>query len=378
MIVFRYLSKQVLVSMAAVSGVLLLITMSGRFIKYLSQSASGELAPELLFQIMGYRLPGFLELILPLGLFLGILLAYGRMYVESEMAVLSACAISNRRLLTYTMIPALLVAALVGLLSLKLSPTGAAKVEELFNKQDTLTEFDTLSAGRFQTLKSGERVTYAESLSDDKQTMGNVFISQWPKEKKPNASNSTQTSGPVVNVASSGVNYFSEKTGSRFLVLKNGTRYQGVPGTRNYRVIQYESYGVRVAEPEIRKHQRKKQAVPTAELFTSKKRVERAELQWRISLVILVPIVALLAFPLSKVNPRQGRFLKLLPAILLYLVYLLILAGARNALEKGKIPEELGLWWVHGLFLSIAILINYWDNLVRKLSHRRALKAGAS
>jgi len=150
LIVFRYLSRELLITMSAVSAVLLVIIMSGRFIKYLAQAAQGVLDPGVLLLIMGFRLPGFLQLILPLGLFLGILLAYGRLYLESEMTVLSATGMSQRRLLAYSLAPAALVAALVGWLSLGLAPQGIAEVDRILNQQDSLTEFDTLVPGRFR------------------------------------------------------------------------------------------------------------------------------------------------------------------------------------------------------------------------------------
>ena len=121
MIVFRYLSREVLVTLSAVSAVLLVIIMSGRFIKYLAQAAQGVLDPGVLFMIMGYRIPGFLQLILPLGLFLGFLLAYGRLFLDSEMTVLSATGVSQQRLTAYSLAPALIVALLVGWLSLGLA-----------------------------------------------------------------------------------------------------------------------------------------------------------------------------------------------------------------------------------------------------------------
>ena len=178
MIVFRYLSREVLVTLSAVSAVLLVIIMSGRFIKYLAQAAAGLLDPGSLFLIMGFRLPGFLQLILPLGLFLGILLAYGRLYLESEMTVLSATGMSQQRLLGMTMIPAAGVALIVAWLSLSLAPQGAMQFQLVLNKQDAMTEFDTLEPGRFQALNDGSRVTYTETMTDDRANLGGVFISQ--------------------------------------------------------------------------------------------------------------------------------------------------------------------------------------------------------
>ena len=178
MIVFRYLSREVLVTLSAVSAVLLVIIMSGRFIKYLAQAAQGVLDPGVLFLIMGYRIPGFLQLILPLGLFLGFLLAYGRLYLDSEMTVLSATGVSQQRLTAYSMAPALIVALLVGWLSLGLAPQGVASVARILSEQDALTELDTLVPGRFQSLRDGSRVTYSQELSPDRSELRGVFMSE--------------------------------------------------------------------------------------------------------------------------------------------------------------------------------------------------------
>ncbi|MHA6197068.1 LPS export ABC transporter permease LptF [Pseudomonas wadenswilerensis] len=371
MIVFRYLSREVLVTLSAVSAVLLVIIMSGRFIKYLAQAAQGMLDPGVLFMIMGYRLPGFLQLILPLGLFLGILLAYGRLYLESEMTVLSATGMSQQRLLRMTMAPAALVAVVVAWISLSLAPQGVAQVAQIINQQDALTEFDTLVPGRFQTLRDGTRVTYTEQLSDDRANLAGVFISE-----KRFSSDKSKDRGISVLVAEKGRQEV-QADGNRYLILENGYRYDGNPGQADYRAIKYDTYGVLLPKPEVSQDITEREAIPTSELLKSDAPRERAELQWRLSLPLLVFIVTLMAVPLSRVNPRQGRFLKLLPAILLYMAYLTILIAARGALEKGKIPLALGLWPVHALFLLIGLGLMYWEPLRLKLSARRAEVARA-
>jgi len=163
LIAFRYLSRELLITAAAVSTALLVIIMSGRFIKYLAQAAQGALDPSVLLMIMGFRIPGFLQLILPLGLFLGILLAYGRLYLDSEMLVLSATGMSGQQLLLYTLAPAALVALLSGWLSLSLTPQGIVRVTQILNEQSALTEFDTLVPGRFQSMKGGSAQKAATS-----------------------------------------------------------------------------------------------------------------------------------------------------------------------------------------------------------------------
>jgi len=366
LIVFRYLSRELLITMSAVSAVLLVIIMSGRFIKYLAQAAQGVLDPGVLLLIMGFRLPGFLQLILPLGLFLGILLAYGRLYLESEMTVLSATGMSQRRLLVYSLAPAALVAALVGWLSLGLAPQGIAEVERILSQQDSLTEFDTLVPGRFQTLRGGSRVTYTRELSADRSELGGVFISE------TNVSRQTgKESGLSVLVAESGRQEI-QPDGSRYLILENGYRYDGNPGQADYRAIQYDTYGVLLPKPEVSMELSEREAMPTHELLGSDNLRHRTELQWRLSLPLLVFVVTVLAVPLAKVNPRQGRFLKLLPAILLYMTYLALLIAVRGALDKGRLPMALGLWWVHGLFLAIGLLMLFWEPIRLRMKKRRA------
>ncbi|WP_231877115.1 LptF/LptG family permease, partial [Oleiphilus sp. HI0067] len=218
MIIFSYLARQVLGSMLAVTFILLLIFMSGRFIKYLSQAAVGNISADILFLVMAFRLPGFLELILPLGLFMGILLAYGRMYMESEMTVLHACGYSQNKLLASTWVISGFVALSVGLLTLYVSPAGMAKVEKLFAEQASKTAFELLVPGRFQNLNIGNRITYAGALSDDKQTMFDVFIAE-----------SSEDDAERLNIlyAEKGVQSVDAETGDRYLVLHNGKQYQG-------------------------------------------------------------------------------------------------------------------------------------------------------
>lgn len=365
MIIFRYLSRELLITATAVSAVLLVIIMSGRFIKYLAQAAQGLLDPGVLFMIMGYRLPGFLQLILPLGLFLGILLAYGRLYLDSEMTVLSATGMSQSRLTLYTLFPAALVALLVAWLSLGLAPRGLAEVAQIFNEQDALTEFDTLMPGRFQTMKNGTRVTYTKALSEDGKQLSGIFIS----EKR--LSSSGEERDIAVLIAESGRQEI-RPDGSRYLILQDGYRYDGVPGEAGYRAIRYDTYGVLLPKPQVSTELSEREAIPTAELFGSDNPRYRSELQWRLSIPVLVFIVTLLAVPLSQVNPRQGRFLKLLPAILLYMTYLGLLIAARSALDKERMPFAIGLWGVHGLFLLVGLALLYWDPLRLKLAQRRA------
>ena len=102
-IIFRYLCREILSATTAVCVILLLVLMSGRFVKYLAKAVSGDMESGVIFAMIGYRIPGFLELTLPLAFFLAVLLSFGRLHIQNEMSVLKACGISERRLMGYTL-----------------------------------------------------------------------------------------------------------------------------------------------------------------------------------------------------------------------------------------------------------------------------------
>jgi len=348
--------------MLAVTFVLLLIFMSGRFIKYLSQAALGNISPDILFLVMAYRLPGFLELILPLGLFMGILLAYGRMYLESEMTVLHACGYSPSKLLASTFAMAAGVSLFVGVMTFYVSPQGMAKVESLFAEQASKTAFEMLSPGRFQNLNIGNRVTYAGGLSDDKKIMYDVFVAE------------SSNSGEGVNVlyAERGSQTVDPVTGDRFLVLMNGKQYQGTPGHANYRELSFESYGVLIAEQNTEIRKVKEEAIPTIDLIKSEDESFKSILYWRASLVLLVPIVTIIAVAVCRVNPRQGRYVHLLPAMLLYVLYLGLLILAKKESGDGKLDPVMAFGAVHLSFFAVSLLLFYRHRISSWLSVRRS------
>lgn len=361
-IIFRYLSRQTLVSMLAVSGVLLMVFMSGRFIRYLADAAAGQLAGDVLFLIMAYRFPGFLELILPLGFFIGILLAYGRMYLESEMTVLFACGVSDRQILAHSLVTGFVVMLIVGAMSLWISPWGMKQVEGIFNEQRQATEFEMLAPGRFQTLSGGNRVTYTEALSDDKRELRGVFIAEYSEERNRLR----------VISADTGSQFVDQATGSRFLVLEGGALFDGLPGRLNYNITEFDAYGLKIERVGGRERELE-EGISTRDLWASDDPGHRALLHWRLSLPLIVPVVTLLAVRLSRVNPRQGRFFHLLPAMLIYISYLGLLIVARDALASGRVPEWIGMLWVHLLFLALGLWLQFGPPWLRR---RRLMREG--
>ncbi|MCE8038983.1 LPS export ABC transporter permease LptF [Halomonas sp. MCCC 1A11062] len=347
MIIFRYLTREILLTMAAVAGVLLLVIMGSRFIRYFTDAAEGDIPATILGNLMLFHLPGFLELILPLAFFLGILLAYGQLYLNSEITVLVACGTSPIRLFQISLVPASLVAVLVGLCSLWLTPAGALHNAVMLEEQRSRLDFSALAPGRFQDFGGG-RTAYTESFSDDGSRMLEVFISE--RQRRRDGSPET-----AVTRAGSGYQTVDPDTGSRFLVLADGERYSVDPGRFEAERLEFETYAVRLSLGGERRELESSEYATTAELLGDDSSRAQAQLQWRLSLPLMVFILTLMAMPLSKVNPRQGRFAKLLPAIFLHVCYLSLLLAALDAIGRGTLPAVIGMWPIHLVFLALGL-----------------------
>lgn len=363
LIIFRYLSRDLLITSLAVTAILLTIFLSGKFSDYLDDAAQGKLAVDVLFTIIAYRMPDLLELILPLGFYLAILLAYGRMYIESEMVVLSATGMSQWQLVRITLVPAALVALVVAAFSFWLSPLGAQLTGQVLAEQRNRSEFESLQEGRFQAIGQGRIMTYVEQVSDDNKRLEQVFVAQ----------QDGQTNSTIV-IAETGAQAYIADYGQRYLVLHNGYLYEGHPGTSEFKITKFDEWG-RYLPPTTSEAEFESEAdgKTTAQLLAANDLESEAELQWRISMPLMVFITTLLAVPLSKTNPRQGRYLKMLPAILIYIFYLAFLINARGAIAEGDLPAWLGVWVVHIPFFIIALLMLNWQALLQ--SHKKSVRA---
>jgi len=356
-IIFRYLSKEVLVNTFAVCFALLLIFLSIRFVNLLAGAAAGKYAVNVLFEMIFYRMPGFVQIILPLGFYIAVLLAYGRLYMESEMVVLFACGLSQRQLLAITLIPATFVALLVLFFTFWLGPVGSQHYAKILDEQRNRSEFDILNAGRFQNIGQGQTVTYVQEIVENHTRLNDVFI----------ARDDNVNSAPTIMLARHGEQADNAEYGQRYLLLRDGYQYKGKPGSADFRITHFETYG-QYMPPVVLSgdYTNETDAKSTTELLSSSDPVLRTAFQWRISLPIMVFVVTLLAVTFAKTNPRQGRYLKMLPAVLVFVFYFVFLSTLRGLMEQGKWPMFPGLWVVHVAFLLLGWLLFNWDRLTSK------------
>ena len=353
-ILSRYLAREILQTTLAVTLVLLLIFLSGRFAKYLVDAATGKISADIILALLFYRAPNILERILPLGLFLGILLVYGRLYVENEITALQVAGISAPQLFRASGLAIVPVAILTALLTFYVSPAGFQRVEQMLNREKKRSELELVEAGKFLQLRSGGGAIYTGDIGEGRRTMNDVFVARQHMDGQW-----------TILRAESGFQSYDEEHDQRYLTLSRGTRYKLVPGQATSERMAFDSLQQRVMPSETFDPRKlKEDTLSTAFLWAeAHKNNYMATLQWRVSLVVLVPLVAMLAVAMSRTTPRQGRYIKLLPAMLLYFAYMTALDVLRHKIGGSEWPVMPGMLVAHALFLGVALLFLYGDRL---------------
>lgn len=338
----RYLLKEIIANWLAVMLVLWAIVVTNRLVRYLGEAAAGELAGGMILTLVGLKSVAYLATLVPLSLYLGVVLALGRLYRDSEMAALAACGVGYRQLYRPLLGLAGLIAGIALVLTLQVVPRTAALGYQIEAEAQYRATIEAVSAGRFQEARGGRIVIYAREVAPDASHLRQVFV------------RNLQTDPPMLVTAKRARPERDPDTGVRYLVLEGGQRYQGFPGDPVFRILEFERHGIRMddsARPEARL---KLDAAPTRALLAGGSPRDLAELQWRLALPLAVVVLMVLAVPLSRTRPRQGRYTRLFLAILLFILYYNLLGTARMWLEKGQLPGLIGLWWVHLLPLAAA------------------------
>ncbi len=401
------MTRQVASTTALVLGFLVVMMLGGRLIRYFGIAAEGRLDISLLFTIIGYNLPYFLELILPLAFFIALMLVFGRLYVDQEMAVINASGVSRGKL-ARLMTP-LILALFVGeaAISVVAKPWGVRSSESIWQQQALSSAFDLIRPNEF--ISSGNYHLYVGSLSDDKTQLQDVVLIQANPDEKGSATTTSNDNAQAkslttaevpkaltdtistnnqaiskdtitlakraeqVNNGASGVTQLDLFQGRRYEIGANSLKYNQVSFDR-YRITLTESPKAIVTENNI-----ETQAIgPLWQAATNSAQVgspnairaAQGELGYRFALPWLMIIAPMLAVPLSQVRPRQGRWLRLFPSILLFVSCVLSIISLKNAVSQGSVSVWVYAWLIVG-FMALALYMNWGSRIQHRLRVRQ-------
>jgi lipopolysaccharide export system permease protein len=266
------------------------------------------------------------------------------MYHDSEMAALQACGFGPARLLTPLFCFAAVIAVGLGWLAFVQVPRADSQVQLLRQSAIKEAQFGQLDAGRFRGFSGGDAVFYAERV-DQEGVLHNVFVQR-------------ESAGRIEVALADTATYSKTSSGGMHLVtLFNGRRYEGVAGRDDFRVIEFREHGIPIATPEDVRGPLDPDTKPTRLLWGSSDPSDIAQLQFRASTPLMALVLTLVAVPLSKLRPRQGRYTRVGFAIVVYYVYSSLLSAAKIWIEKGELTPAIGVWWVHAAALALGLYL---------------------
>ncbi|EZQ12294.1 MULTISPECIES: LPS export ABC transporter permease LptF [unclassified Acinetobacter] len=342
MIIRRYLVKQVVSTSVVVISLLTLIMLGGRLIKYFGVAAQGRMDASILFSIIGYRLPEFLTLILPLGFFIGLMLVFGRLYVDHEMAVLNGSGVSRNQLARLLLPLTAIYLAIQTVLMVWMSPWGIREFEKLTTTQAVRSGFDLVRPKEF--ISSGPYTIYAGALSEDRKNLKEIFFYQRAdKPEKPDIMILAKEATRVEMVGET----------ASVVDLTQGRRYEIYQDSPKYSHTEFASYRLRLeSDKEAKFESGDVEALPISKLIeTREDPVVASELGWRIFVPFTLIVALMLATALSEVTPRQGRYLKLFPALLIFASLIVALMAIKTRISK----DEIGIWAYPAILIVYAV-----------------------
>lgn len=358
MLIFRYFSRELLNSLLTVTLIVLVIFLGNQLIRYLNDAAAGNMALGVLGRLLLLEIPYLLGLLLPLTLFIALLLTLGRISSDHEWVVLKACGLSPWQQWKMIAKPCAGVILLVTILSLWVQPKLAGYRNQLLATTNAGATIQTLVPGKFQSSGNRHFVFYVNESSIDHQHLKNIFIA----EQRPTTSNDN-TQWNVVK-AKNGELTEDPITHAQFIQINQGNRFIGDIGTNNYQIIKFDRYLMLARNPPAGSIGNEMDALSLSQLFgiikakTSNdpniKAYAKAELEWRLGLPVSCFLLAILALCMGEVPPRQGRYAKFFPGILILVFYTNMLFVFRGWIANGKISAFPGIGW---MFFALIIFI---------------------
>ena len=330
-----------------VFAILLAIIVLTQLIRLLGESVGGALPVEAVLVLLGFSALNYLPILLSISLFLSVLLTLTRSYTDSEMIVWFSGGMSLTRWIRPVAWYAIPIVGMISLLSLLLAPWAMSKVDDIRVKLESRDDVAVAAPGTFRESKQADRVFFLENVSAGNNQVGNIFVQ------------SVQQGKVGTMVAKQGLQEIAAN-GDKFIVLLNGKRHEGTPGQLDYKIVEFERYAMRVETVENKKKELNPRTYSTLFLLQEPNRLNMSELSWRVGVPISALILALLAIPFSFVNPRAGRSLNVISALVIYMLYNNLLSVINTWIAQDRVSVIAGMLGIHVIMLLVVAMLFYY------------------
>ena len=358
LIIDRYIMREIVKPTVTICVVLIFIFGCYTATRYLADAVSGQLPGTTVFFFILLKIAIALEVLLPTTLYLSVVIAFGRMYKDSEMTALSACGVSKTRVLRPVFLVSLMIAVIVSCLSLYIRPWAYSQFFLLRAQAKANFDLTRMKGGTFYEIEDGARVIFAERVDQQKVRAKRVFIRT---ERDDNLQ---------VIYAEKASQHLEPSTGKQIIVFTDGYLYEFTRRGENSRIIQFEQSAMPLEPNGKIKPKYRIKAASTGSLAFSDNSAEIAELQWRLSTPLATILLALIGVPLSRSSPRRGKYAKVMTAVVIFALYYNLSAIIKKWVERGVLDTLPGIWWVQLLLAGLLLLLLWPPPLVFRWRQR--------
>ena len=367
-IFFRHVLRDILISTAAVAVVLLVVLVTYQLSFVLGRAADGQIPADIVLPLAGLSMRGNLVIILPFAVLLGTTLGLGRLYHDNEITAAQACGVGLRDLFAAAGVVTLLAAALSVWIGFVDGPKASGRLAQMRIEALRTALTRGLAPGQFRALGAGITLNFRAMDADG--TLREVFVVRdlAPVDGRERVQVVLADSARYSLVAEGG--YFH-------IALTDGESYEGSAGAGDWRVTRFRQQTLRIPQPQASLPGRPRvDALTLAQLRASADPRFHAELHWRMSWVLITVVLGIIAVPLARLRPRQGRHARVVWAVLLFAVYAGLLSAGRTLLERGETPRPLGLWWAHAVAVLLAAAVLWLPRVADLLVRHRGRRTG--
>ena len=351
MIIRNYIHKDLLQKLAWIIGLLILIFASNKFVGFLSDAAEGNLPADMVFMMLGYKILASLPKIFPISILMAVLLVFTRLANDRELIVLEGAGASKVFQIKIVSQFAAIFCLFVALMTLYVAPWAEQNIHILKERAKEESDISGIRPGQFKEFSQGDRVVYVQNFLPEKSLMEDVFLQVRQEEN--------------LGVLASDNAYFQydRDSGNKYIIFNDGQRYVGEPGTLDYEITEYEKYAILIENVAKKSEILKTSALTTDEIISSDNMNYKAEFQWRISLIIICFCLSLFSVLLVQPSANEKRYTPFVIGISVYLIYSNLLGIAQTLLRREVIPEFLGLWSVHVIFILVLFILYYFPRI---------------
>jgi lipopolysaccharide export system permease protein len=357
-LISRYVFREFVTNWLVVAAALSLMMFGNQFTRALQRAAESNLPSDVVPRLALVTFMQSVAVIAPMTLMLAIVLAFGRLGHDAEVTAIRATGVSVWRSSTAIGIFALAFSVGLAWLTLDLAPAMAQREQATLSDAFRRAQLAAFEPGRFTQLPGTQIVVHVKAVDADG-TLHRALLTR-------------RTADQVEVITAERARYrFNPQDGRIELTAETGVRVEGRPGQLESRQIEFETYQTALPLQEVQRTRFSRDIVTSSALAHSARIDDRAELQWRWSMPIMCLALALIALPLSQLRPRQGRYARVAPALLIFFLYVNLLAAGRSAIARGTLAPLPGLWAIHAYVLLGAVAVFLTRRWLRVAGWRR-------